>query len=251
MNLKPIHFMKIKRLLPYLVLPFAWILPAASVVALGTNEVEATFAAQMQSLESLYDSRQYDVFCANIKAAAKAALDEPGQYPADASVRILDSLSAKITNSTCAELPSIGEQLALNIIQSDRDLALHSQDAARSLASFLGAIRSERIPNFVALPVSANVAPPEGVPGFAGMDPNAISDPGAKAKYLEALKANERNHSINQRQAQLGQVDRFISRQVLSYVGKVVKKWNVPSSEVDQWVTSGKLNESERARIVQ
>jgi len=241
--------MKIKRLLPYLILPFAWILPAASVVALDTNESDATFAAQMQGLQSLYDRGQYEVFCTNIKAAAKAAVDEPQKYPADASVRLLDSLSEKITNSTCAELPAIGEQLALNIIQSDRELTLQSQEAARSLTSFLGAIRSERIPNFVALPVSANVAPPDGVPGFAGMDPNAISDPGAKQKYLEALTSNERNNSINQRQAQLEQVDRFISRHVLNYVGKVVKKWNVPSSEVGQWVASGKLNESERAGL--
>lgn len=241
--------MNIKPLLAFFVLPLSLVLPASSVLALGTNDVGDNFAGQMQGIESLYNSGQYEMFCTKIKEAAQSAIDEPEKYPLAASVRILDMLTEKMTNSACVELPLIGQQLVLNTIQSDTEMTLQSQDFARSIASFLGAIRSERIQNFVELPVSANVAPPGGAPGFAGMDPNAISDPGAKEKYLEALSSNSRNNSINRRQSQLAKVDRRISGHVLDYVGKVVKKFNVPSSDVDKWVALGKFNEIERAGI--
>jgi hypothetical protein len=249
MDIKQIHFMNIKLLIGFFVLPFSLVLPFSSVFALGTNDLGGIFADQMQGIESLYQSGQYEVFCTKIKEVAKSAFDEPEKYPAAAPVRILDMLTEKITNSACVQLPSIGGQLVLNIIQSDRDMTLQSQDLARSVASFLGAIRSERIQNFVELPVSANVAPPDGIPGFAGMDPNAISDPGAKAKYLEAISSNARNDSINRRQAQLEKVDHRTSGRVLDYIGKVVKKFNVPSSDVDEWVALGKFNEIEKAGI--
>lgn len=249
MDIKQIQFMNIKLRIAFFFLPFALGLPAASVFALGTNDVGGIFADQMQGMESLYHSGQYEAFSTKIKEVAKSAVMEPEKYPLAAPMRILDMLTEKITNRACVELPLIGEQLVLNIIQSDRDMTLQSQDFARSLAAFLGAIRSERIPNFVRLPVSANIAPPDDVPGFAGMDPNAISDPVAKEKYLEALRSNERNNSTNKRQAHLEQVDRRISRHVLDYVGKVVKKFNMPSSEVEKWAAAGKLNENERARM--
>ena len=237
------------RLLAFLVLPLALALPFSSALAMGTNDVPGAFAEQMQDIESLNQSGQSDTFATKIKELAKSAFHEPEKYPSDAPAKILDLLTDNMTNSASGELPSIGEQLVLNIIQSDRNMTLQSQDDARSVASFLGAIRSERIPNFVPLPVVANVAPPDNVPGFAGMDPNAISDPGAKEKYLEAISSNERNNSINRRQAQLEKVDRLISGRVLDYVCKVAKKFNVPPSEVDQWAALGKFNENEKARI--
>lgn len=250
MNIEQIYFMNMKQLLPFFVSLFTLALPASNVFAQGANNVGAGFADQMQSVESLYQSGQSAAFIAKIKELAKSALDAPEKYPPAAPAKILDVLTEKMTNSADADLPSTGEQLVLNIIQSDRAMTQQSQDSARSVASFLGAIRSERIPNFVELPVSANVAPPDDVPGgFAGMDPNAISDPAAKGKYLEALKSNERNNSTNKRQAQLEKIDRRISGRALDYIDKVVKKLNVPSSEVDKWVASGKFNELEKARI--
>ena len=52
----------------------------------------------------------------------------------------------------------------------------------RLLCKYLGKIRKEIVPNYKPKLVVANVPPPPGVPGMAGMSPEAIKDPGSKSQ---------------------------------------------------------------------
>ena len=89
---------------------------------------------------------------------------------------------------------------------SDRD----RQRNAHLLARYLGRVRKEKVPNFKSKEVHLNVSPPVNAPGegmAAGMDPNDIKDPVARAAYKAAIRTNADNNIWNGRQSMLNEMD--------------------------------------------
>ena len=155
------------------------------------------------------------------------------------------------TNTECAEAILGAEKLVIILAQTPSSTPNVRQQRAALLTDFLGQIRNAQIPNFEPRSVVANVSPPEGVPGFAGMDPNTISDPVARSKYLDAIAQNEKSNQINKWQAALRRVDVSATTGIVSYLSQVVASDNVPQEVVDQWAKQGKLQASERNRITE
>ena len=106
------------------------------------------------------------------------------------------------------------------------DIALPPDERRRNaqvLCMFLGEVRKERVPNFKWRIVTMNVAPPLGVAGPFGMDPKAIDDPVARAKYEEAIRENQRNAIWNMRQQKLQEIDRYLRKPIIVYVAKAFR----------------------------
>ena len=71
---------------------------------------------------------------------------------------------------------------------------------AETLAKFLGEVRTTIIANYKFTPMQMNVMPPVAPKGqmiFTGMDPNAISDPVARAAYEKAIDENAQKADEN------------------------------------------------------
>ena len=97
------------------------------------------------------------------------------------------------------------QKLASYLLSNTNASAEERRATVPLICAYLGEIRNETVPNYERKPVTRNVAPalPPGVPGAAGMDPDAISDPVARAKYKEAIRKNQENSLMNTRQAVL------------------------------------------------
>ncbi len=144
----------------------------------------------------------------------------------------------------------IFESVALHIMSS-RDL---SRDAARRnslLASqLLGRLRQEIIPNFSRLPVTANVRPPPGVPGYAGMSPEAITDPAARAEYESAIQANRKNNRINRRQHTLERVEKSIRGHLHDYLAQLVDEASISKDHFERCLIDARIEDIERLRLL-
>ena len=111
------------------------------------------------------------------------------------------SLSTNILRAVLAKVPKLRGTTAADFEIGSADLAAirglaevllaqqNVPDAQRRtsmsmLADVLGRVRREAIHAYEHRPVFANVAPPPGVPGMAGMAPEAISDPVARQRNI-------------------------------------------------------------------
>ncbi len=75
-----------------------------------------------------------------------------------------------------------------------------AEERANNAHSRKGKIHEESIQNFSPRIVLQNVAPPLGVPGMAGMAPEAIHNPAARLEYETAIRENQQIAILNWRQ---------------------------------------------------
>ena len=134
---------------------------------------------------------------------------------------------------------------ATDVSETDR------QEIVLLLSKFLGRIRSEIVPGYVPKHVVANVPLPEGVAGMAGMNPEAISDPIAQAKYEASIRENQENNRINSRQVALRRLDKQMSRPVVEYIIQTLGANVAPRELVEQCIRDARLNDSEKAEVIQ
>ena len=123
--------------------------------------------------------------------------------------------------------------------------------AADALSAWLGRIRSERIPDYVLREVVENVPIPDGVAGAAGMSPEAISDPVARAKYETAIRENRDNNAMNSRQATLTNLDETMGEQIVSYLKTAVDSKSLSSTLITQCVDKARLTSEEKAKVLE
>ena len=129
---------------------------------------------------------------------------------------------------------------------------------ARLLARCLGKVRTEMVPNFKRKPATMNVMPPVmpspefPMTGAAGMDPNDIDDPVARAAYIAAIQVNEENHLWNQRQQTLNiSLDPNISRDVIYYLIETFRGEDGSSELLNECMKIAKLSDKEKKIILE
>ena len=147
---------------------------------------------------------------------------------------------------------SVMKELALFLITSGDKVSLDERQVNVGLLSvFLGKIRKEQVTNYKPKPVVANVPPPAGVPGMAGMSPDAIKDAGAKAKYEAAIKENRENNISNARQIALVQIDKEVRGSIIGYMIKTFRSGVSSPDLVDRCIRDAMLNDAEKAEVLE
>lgn len=117
-------------------------------------------------------------------------------------------------------------------------------------ANALGKVRREIVPNYVPKRVLENVAPPPGVPGMAGMDPEAISDPVAREKYRAAIRENELNNLMNKRQQELHEVEAELAIPIVEYLSRVAAADSTGTKVIRQAIVDARLTDAEKAQVL-
>jgi hypothetical protein len=181
-------------------------------------------------------------------------------YPKDAQARKIFELQSKLTlTKKCPDDVSLtGGCFAVKNDIVERIAAV--TDSAPTLgmallmATNLGELRSKIIPNYHALPVSINVAPPVLPTNGAskrmwmmhdGMDPNLIEDPVAKDAYLKVIAENNSNRAKNNFQAELSHLNKIMTSNFLEYVKKVSNYNPVSKKQANDLAVSAHLTEEE------
>ena len=137
----------------------------------------------------------------------------------------------------------------LNLRQASS--ANERQRVGRLLSRYLGRIRKELIPDFKPNPTVQNVIPPPGTPGpmIAGMDPDAIDDPVAKAKYKAAIRQNHLDAVQNGRQLFLARCDVIAREQIINYLVEATNAGALTSADLAECVKSATLTEDEKKEV--
>jgi hypothetical protein len=119
------------------------------------------------------------------------------------------------------------------------------------LCRYLGRLRKEIIPNFKPKPTVQNVAPPLGTPGFGmpGMDPDAISDPDARAKYKTAIRQNSLNVVETGRQLFLVRCDVIARGQIINYLVEAFNDGALTSTDLAECEKSAALTDDEKKEV--
>ncbi len=146
------------------------------------------------------------------------------------------------------------ETLAYCVLDDD---AASDQDRlanARLVARFLGRIRKEKVRNFQNRKVTMNVAPPIDAPGegmAAGMDPDDIKDPAAKAAYKAAILQNEENNVWNERQSELNSMDQPpIIEAIKKYIADAFRRRPNSGAALAECMKTAMLTEKEKKEIM-
>ncbi len=84
------------------------------------------------------------------------------------------------------------------------DIRSANQPVLSAIDTYCSKLTDSIDPKWKHLPVSANVMPPAGVVNAAaGMNPDTITDPKLKQKYLDLIAANQNNNLKNSQQTEL------------------------------------------------
>jgi len=208
--------------------------------------------AKISEAEDLWnqgDHRKYYSMATAITKEIKASPAKTNQNgPAS---KLLGSLLSKqanpieVGNSDLSTMQDLASYLAANddIPINDRRLTVSL------LCKYLGRVRKEKVPNFTPKPVVENIALPPGVPGMAGMSPDGIKDPTARAKYEAAIRENEDNARQNSRQHELKRIDWALGKKLKSYILKTFKASDVSTSAFLQCVSEAAFDDTERKEI--
>jgi hypothetical protein len=202
--------------------------------------------------------REYEYFvqAAQLAGELQAAPVEQSIGPAR---KLLTSLLAKASKSPGVRSADfdIGSADLAAIRRLANVLLVHGNaqphDAERSvelLADVLGRVRTELIPKYVPKLVVQNVQPPAGVPGMAGMNPDAIQDRTARQKYLDAIKENQRNNLMNKRQPDLATFEAELASPIVRFMGMVVRSSAAGRATVERAIPLAHLKDSERVEVL-
>jgi hypothetical protein len=143
------------------------------------------------------------------------------------------------------------KKLTLFLISTGDAISLDErQNNTGLLSDFLGRIRNEMVIDYKPKIVFANVSPPTGVLGMAGMSPDAIKDPIAKANYEAAIKHNRENNASNARQRALVESDKEVSRPIIAYMIETFRAGHAPSDLLNRWISAAMLSEHEKANVL-
>lgn len=119
------------------------------------------------------------------------------------------------------------------------------------LAHFLGQVRAGIEADYKWRPVAANLMPRSAGSGyvFAGMSPDAITDPQARAEYEQALRENRENNLNNERQAAFRSADFVSSTPIVNYIGEAFAGEDGDSQTIVDCIESARLTDEEKETI--
>jgi hypothetical protein len=227
------------------------ILASSTVSAQATIDVRTAFAEKLQFLERTWTEGGNPEYFVSAKKVANELKGLGGDEAASAAV-LLDTLLRKNVESVEVGTTDLAAKAsaAREILRAQDETASARETDVKALTGFLGAVRRELIPDFVARPVVANVSPPIGAgPRMAGMNPNAIADPVAREAYRAAILENSRNSVLNSRQVVLHDLQEDLSRPIVDRMKQFAKSDASALSLVQEWVQMANLTNSARAFV--
>lgn len=229
----------------------------------GSTSVSSTLDKEVTQLELTWTPgvgiREHEYYARAGKFADGLSIHE--QVIANAAaVKLLSNLLSKKTESFetreadfdvgAADLVAM-EKLARFLLGNDNVLIKQRREKLTLLAKLLGRVRAEIVPDYVAKRVVANVGPPAGVPGMAGMNPEAIADPVAREKYKAAILKNQLNNLMNERQGQLHYMETQFAKPIVEYISRVAASDRAARDIVHQAVLDARLTPLENTEVAQ
>ena len=200
--------------------------------------------------------REYYVRVA-VLADGMSTLDPAAVTPL--STKVLRAVLAKVPQSRAttpadfeigsADLAAI-RRLAEVLLAQQNVSDAQQRTNMSMLAEVLGRVRRELIHGYTHRLVFANVAPPPGVRGMAGMAPEAISDPGARQKYRDAILENQRNNLLNKRQMMLAEMDSQLAVPVVGYMESVARSSARGDALLQKAISDARLTDTERSKVL-
>lgn len=206
--------------------------------------------SQVEELWKKGNIREY--YSKASKLAKDIEMNSPTSDLNTVAAKLLDNLitkEVKIEEVGTDDL-SIMQKLAAYLISytsaSDKDRRIN----VKLLCRYLGKIRKEILPDYKPKPVVANVPPPPGVPGFAGMSPEAIKGPAARARYEASIRENQENNVMNRRQAELGSQVREMTKPIMAYITETFHANDISSGLFTECVHGAGLREKEKEEVI-
>lgn len=217
------------------------------------QESIAKHEQEVSQVEDLWKSgniREYYSKASNI--AKDIEMNSPASNLNTIAAKLFDNLiskEVKIEEVGTDDLSTM-QKLASYLISYTNASGKDRQINARLLCKYLGKTRKEIIPDYKPKPVVANVPPPPGVPGFAGMSPEAIKDPTARSKYEASIRENQENNVMNRRQAQLGNQDREMTKPIMAYITETFHAGDISSDVLTECLHGAGFNDKEKEEVV-
>lgn len=172
----------------------------------------------------------------------------------------LNKVAAKLFDNLISKEAKIGEvgmddlspmqKLASYLISNNNVSIEERRINVLLLSEYLGKIRKEIVPNFKSKRIVANVSPPAGTPGMAGMSPEAIKDPIARAKYEASIRENQENNLMNSRQAELRSIEREMLKPIIDYIIETFHAGDISSALFTECINYASFNDKEKEAIV-
>jgi hypothetical protein len=220
-------------------------------VCFGQKKEAVSMDTKMSEIEDAWNRGDRTKYYSSAATIAKEIKVNPVKTNLVPASKLLGSLLSKQANPTEVGISDLSTMQDLaSYLASHDDVSIDDRRQTLGLlCKYLGKLRKERLPNFTPKPVDANVAPPPGVPGFAGMGPDAIKDPAAKAKYEQAIHENEDNARRNARQHQLKVGEWAMRKKLKSYMLKTFQAGDISSPAFIQCTNDAGLDNEERKEI--
>lgn len=221
-------------------------------VCFGQKKEAVSMDTKISGAEDAWNQGNHSKYYSNAAAIAREIKANPSKAnmngPASKLLGSLLSKQADLKEVGTSDLSTM-KVLAACLASNDDASINERRLTVRLLCKYLGKVRKERVPDFKPKPVEENVAPPPGVPGFAGMSPDAIKDPAARAKYEQAIRENQDSARQNSRQAELEGMEWAMHKQLKSYMLRTFKASDVSSTELLQCMSEASFDEKERKDI--
>jgi hypothetical protein len=239
---------------------FILVLVATSVIGFANpcwgkdEEPVVMLDKQISQLEGLLEAGKTDDYWAEAARMTRELVAAP---PSDAGSKVARRLFKSLLTKG-AKLPKTGtddlftmQKLASYLLSNTNASAEERRATVPLMCAYLGEIRNETVPNYERKPVTRNVAPPPDVPGpaAAGMDPDAISDPVARAKYKEAIRKNRENILMNTRQTVLRRMNVEMSAPIVDYMIAIFRTPDTPHTLVDECIRNARLTAEETKKV--
>ncbi len=251
---------------PFLVVTAALGLAAYSCAVIGAGQestsVTSTIAEQVAELELWWypgiGTQEYEYYVRAGRIARDLFRHEPIAANAVA-LQLQSNLLAKRADSFevreadfevgAADLGAMAEVARYLLAEGNASIGPQHQKI-RPFAKLLGIVRAEIVPDYIPKRVVSNVASPAGVPGMAGMDPEAIADPVAREKYKAAIRENQLNNLMNKRQQTLHEMETEFARRIVEYMSRAAAADSASGNIVRQSIIDARLTDTEKAEVM-
>lgn len=227
-------------------------LPLNTDTCYGQDKADASMNTQISEAEDSWskgDHRKYYSKAADI--AQEIRVNSSKTDLSSAAAKLLENILSKQVDPAEAGTSDLAtmQELASYLVSNDDVSAENRRNNVRLLCKYLGKVQKERVPDFKPKPVFENVAPPPGVPGVAGMSPEAIKDPAARAQYEEAIRGNRENRALNARQTKLRSMEWSMRKQLKGYMLKTFKAEDVASTALSECMKDAGFDGKEQKEL--
>jgi hypothetical protein len=236
-----------------------WAIPVLSFiicdnVCLGIDQESIIMLdKQVLQVEDIWKTKNiHEYYLKATNIAKDIMINSPTSNLNTIAAKFFDNLISKEVKIEEVELDDllVMKKMASYLISNINASVEERQINVKLLCKYLGKMRKEVVPNYTPKLVVANVAQPAGTPGAAGMSPEAISDPIARAKYEASIRENQGNSRMNSRQVELRSIEWEMSKPIIAYTIGTFHASDISSALFTECINSASFNDREKEEIV-